>query len=91
MAYSALGCVICKEDEDWNVIEVVMHDSRTQLRRIPQLNDLYRFSMAALGDKVRSCQCRPFPTLPMDNAITLASEANQHQGRCLLWQRMIAP
>ena len=54
MAYNALGCVICKEEEDWNVIEVVTHDSRTQLRRIPHLNDLYRFSMAALGDKVGS-------------------------------------
>ena len=59
MAYNALGCVICKEDEDWNVIEVSMHDSRTQRRRVPHLNDLYRFSMAALGDKVSSAHIHP--------------------------------
>ena len=53
MAYNALGCIICKEEEDCNVIEVSMHDTRAQRRRMPHLNDLYRFSMAALGERVR--------------------------------------
>lgn len=52
MAYSALGCIICKEGEECNVLEVAMHDTRAQRRRMPHLNDLYRFSMAALGDRV---------------------------------------
>ena len=52
MAYNAMGCIICKEEEDYNVIEVAMHDTRAQRRRMPHLNDLYRFSMAALGERV---------------------------------------
>ena len=56
MAYNALGCIICKEGEECNVIEVAMHDTRAQRRRMPHLNDLYRFSIAALGDRVSLCQ-----------------------------------
>jgi hypothetical protein len=52
MAYNAMGCIICKEEEDFNVMEVAMHDTRAQRRRMPHLNDLYRFSMATLGDRV---------------------------------------
>lgn len=52
MAYNAMGCIICKDEEDYNVIEVAMHDTRAQRRRMPHLNDLYRFSMAALGERV---------------------------------------
>jgi hypothetical protein len=68
MAYNAMGCIICKEEEDFNVMEVAMHDTRAQRRRMPHLNDLYRFSMAALGDRVGplslapSCFC---PVLPL--------------------------
>ena len=52
MAYNALGCVICKEGDEHNVIEVALHDTRAQRRRMPNLNDLYRFSIASLGDRV---------------------------------------
>ena len=52
MAYNALGCIICKEAEDHNVLEVALHDTRAQRRRMPNLNDLYRFSMASLGARV---------------------------------------
>lgn len=52
MAYNALGCIICKEAEDHHVLEVALHDTRAQRRRMPNLNDLYRFSMASLGDRV---------------------------------------
>ena len=52
MAYNAMGCIICKEEEDFNMMEVAMHDTRAQRRRMPHLNDLYRFSMAALGHRV---------------------------------------
>lgn len=53
MAYNALGCIICKEGEDYNIIEVALHDTRAQRRRMPNLNDLFRFSIASLGDRVR--------------------------------------
>ena len=52
MAYNALGCIICKEGDEHNVIEVALHDTRAQRRRMPNLNDLYRFSIASLGDRV---------------------------------------
>ena len=63
MAYNAMGCIICKEEEDFNVMEVAMHDTRAQRRRMPHLNDLYRFSMAALGDRVGLCPVPPPPPL----------------------------
>lgn len=52
MAYNALGCIVCKEGDEHNVIEVALHDTRAQRRRMPNLNDLYRFSIASLGDRV---------------------------------------
>lgn len=58
MAYNALGCIICKEGEEYNIIEVALHDTRAQRRRMPNLNDLYRFSIASLGDRV-SCASLP--------------------------------
>jgi len=51
-----------------NVMEVAMHDTRAQRRRMPHLNDLYRFSMAALGDRVGPLSLPPsifYPVLPL--------------------------
>lgn len=59
MAYNALGCIICKEGEEHNVIEVALHDTRAQRRRMPNLNDLYRFSIASLGDRVSTISTSP--------------------------------
>ena len=59
MAYNALGCIICKEGEEHNVIEVALHDTRAQRRRMPNLNDLYRFSIASLGDRVSGISTSP--------------------------------
>ena len=77
MAYNAMGCIICKEEEDFNVIEVAMHDTRAQRRRMPHLNDLYRFSMAALGDRVGLCP-RPRPPLPPCPPPPLSSPSHLH-------------
>ena len=68
MAYNAMGCIICKEEEDFNVMEVAMHDTRAQRRSMPHLNDLYRFSMAALGDRVGPLSLPPsifYAVLPL--------------------------
>lgn len=59
MAYNALGCIICKEGEEHNVIEVALHDTRAQRRRMPNLNDLYRFSIASLGERVSAISTPP--------------------------------
>jgi len=69
MAYNAMGCIICKQEEDFNMMEVAMHDTRAQRRRMPHLNDLYRFSMAALGHRVG----RPPPPPPSS-----AWDSNEH-------------
>lgn len=53
LAYNALGCIISKEGEEYNTIEVALHDTRAHRRRMPNLNDLFRFSIASLGDRVR--------------------------------------
>ncbi len=72
MAYNAMGCIICKEEEDFNVMEVAMHDTRAQRRRMPHLNDLYRFSMAALGDRVGP------PSLSPSVSPSPAWDSNEH-------------
>ncbi|KAL3149950.1 hypothetical protein ABBQ38_013311 [Trebouxia sp. C0009 RCD-2024] len=51
LAYNALGCIISKEGEEYNTIEVALHDTRAHRRRMPNLNDLFRFSIASLGDR----------------------------------------
>lgn len=66
LAYNALGCIISKEGEEYNTIEVALHDTRAQRRRMPNLNDLFRFSIASLGDRVRSDRLalKPFSAAP---------------------------
>ena len=78
MAYNAMGCIICKEEEDFNVMEVAMHDTRAQRRRMPHLNDLYRFSMAALGDRVGLCPVPPPSPPPPPFFHSPAWDSNTH-------------
>ena len=54
LAYNAVGGVNTRQDDGFNAVEVVLHDSARSRRRPPILNDFYFFSMAALGPQV--CQ-----------------------------------
>ena len=52
LAYNAMGGVNTRQDEGFNAVEVVLHDSSRARRRPPILNDFYFFSLAALGPQV---------------------------------------
>ena len=64
LAYNALGCIISKEGEEYNTIEVALHDTRAHRRRMPNLNDLFRFSIASLGDRVSPSRLPSHPFFP---------------------------
>ena len=53
LAYNAMGGINTRKDEDFHVVEVVLHDSARARRRPPLLNDYFAFSLAALGPQVR--------------------------------------
>ena len=52
LTYNALGGVNTRQDDGFNAVEVVLHDSARARRRPAILNDFYFFSMAALGPQV---------------------------------------
>eukprot|EP00887_Chlorella_sp_A99_P000454 scaffold17.g454.t1 len=51
LAYNTLGCVILRQEDDHNVVEVAFHDTQRMRRRIPLITDFFGFTMASLGDK----------------------------------------
>ena len=52
MAYTPLGCIVQRAEEDHNTVEGSFHDTARMRRRIPLFKDFYNLSMAALGEKV---------------------------------------
>ena len=52
LAYTSTGCITSKETEGYNVVEVAFHDVSRMRKRIPNFNDFYNLTMAALSDKV---------------------------------------
>ena len=53
LAYSMLGCVTSREDDGgFRVVEVAFHNTRAH-PRVPQLHDLYGFTLASLCPEVR--------------------------------------
>ncbi|GAB4823682.1 hypothetical protein N2152v2_010728 [Parachlorella kessleri] len=51
LAYTPLGCIVQRAEEDHNTVEVSFHDTARMRRRIPLFKDFYNLSMAALGEK----------------------------------------
>lgn len=53
LAYSMLGCVTSREDDgSFRVVEVAFHNTRAH-PRVPQLHDLYGFTLASLCPEAR--------------------------------------
>ncbi|PSC69197.1 WD repeat and HMG-box DNA-binding 1 isoform B [Micractinium conductrix] len=51
LAYTPLGCITLRQEEDHNVVEVTFHDTNAMRKRIPLLSDFYSFTMGCLGEK----------------------------------------
>ncbi|KAK9868467.1 hypothetical protein WJX84_006627 [Apatococcus fuscideae] len=51
LVYTLLGCISSTEAEGFNAVEVTFHDTSRSRKRIPILNDFYRFHLASLSDK----------------------------------------
>ncbi|KAL4439932.1 hypothetical protein ABPG75_002933 [Micractinium tetrahymenae] len=51
LAYNTLGCIVLKQEEDHNVVEVTFHDTSRMRKRIPLLNDFFGFTLGSLGEK----------------------------------------
>ena len=60
LAYTLHGCISTQEVEGFNTVEVAFHDTSRSRKRIPILNDFYRFHLASMSEKVLlSCHSEP--------------------------------
>ncbi|KAK9832382.1 hypothetical protein WJX74_008412 [Apatococcus lobatus] len=51
MAYTLQGCISTQEADGYNTVEVAFHDTSRSRKRIPVLNDFYRFHLASMSEK----------------------------------------
>ena len=58
LAYTSVGAVMLKEEDDHNVIEVSFHDTNKVRKRIPLLTDFFGISLGSLCEKGALCASR---------------------------------